>query len=368
MGKQQSAFDDSQEPHGSFEGQTDPTSPIDMDSYQQAQRERDGTHTPFYPEGHRGLLEIFSHRELVGEKLIPFRGPSPFMSVIKFIPPAIILLLLLFMLAGGGNLFKQMVQAKTTTTQQLMVDQPCNIVIYDAQGQVHVHGSTNDDGPVIVQSTKYDTSWSPQVNNMNVDAHVVDYGHTILINVEKQGGNSSTGGQGVDLDVAVPSFINVQVTADDGAVRIDGITGNMNVEASDSINAQNINSGNGRIVFRARDGGIDVDQLEGQVALSTYQGHIEVGSAYLTGSSRMRTQEGKIVFDGNVDSESDYSFETQSGAVDLSLPSNASFNLHIFAAHSAVDNEFGSNIVGPGPRAHIGITTTSGNVEINEDN
>lgn len=367
MSKQQSSFGDSQEPQRPFDGYADPTSPIYENSHQQAQRERERAPVPLYLEGYRGPVDDFPHRELIGEKLIPPTGPAPIIKAMKFIPPAIILLLLLFMLGGGGNLFKQMVQAKNTATQQLATDQPYSVVVHDAQGRVHIHGGNS--GPVTVTSTRYNASWVPQAsNNMNVDARVVDDGRTILINAEKQGDSSGNDGQSVDLDVTVPAFINVQVTADHGAVKIDGITGSMNVEASDSINAQNIHSGNGRIAFRSREGAIDVDQLDGRVAFFTDQGHIEIGDAHLTGSSLMRTQDGKIVFDGNVDPENEYSFETRSGTIDVSLPSNARFNMRIFAEHSSVDNEFGSTIVGPGPRAHIGIATMSGNVEINEDN
>ncbi|GHO89599.1 DUF4097 family beta strand repeat-containing protein [Dictyobacter formicarum] len=366
MGKQQSSFGDSQEPQRPFNGYADPTSPIHEDPYEQAQRERDGAPVPLYLEGYRGPIEDFSRRGFIGEKLIPPPGPSPLVKAMKFIPPALILLLLLFMLAGGGNFFKQMVQAKNTITQQLATDQPYRVVVHDAQGRVHIHGSNS--GPVTVTSTRYNASWVPQASDMNVDARVVDDGQTILINAEKRGDSSRNDGQSVDLDVTVPSFINVQITADHGAVKIDGITGSMNVYASDSINAQNIHSGHGRIAFRSRDGAIDVDQIDGQVSFSTYQGHIEVDGAHLTGSSRMRTQDGKIVFDGSVDPENDYSFETRSGAVAVSLPSNSSFILRIFSDHSPVDNEFGSTVIGPGPRAHIGIATMSGNVEINEDN
>ncbi|GCE04274.1 DUF4097 family beta strand repeat-containing protein [Dictyobacter aurantiacus] len=369
MGKQQSSFGDSrsQEPQRPFDGYADPTAPIHEHPQQQAQQERERVPVPLYLEGYRGPVDDFPHREMLGEKLVPAPGPSPFLKALKFIPPALILCLLLFMLAGGGNLFKQMVQAKNTTTQQLAADHPCNVVIHNARGRVHLHGS--DNSPISVTSTRYNASWiSRPGSEMNVDARVVDNGHTILIDTDRVGDNEHSDAQSVDLDVTVPTLINVQITAEHGAVKIDSITGNMSVEASDSINAQNVHSGDGHIAFYSRDGAIDVDQVDGQVAFTTNQGHIEVGDAHLTGPSHMRSQDGKIVFDGNVDPENEYSFESRGGAIDVSLPSNASFNLRVFADHSSVDNEFGSNVVGTGPRAHIGIATMSGNVEINEDN
>ncbi|GER87246.1 hypothetical protein KDW_14080 [Dictyobacter vulcani] len=368
MDNQKASFEDSPESRPPFRGHADPTHPINVDSYRQLHWEEQETVPSLQlSDGYKGSADGFSHHQASGEKLIPVRRSSIISTCIKFIPPALIIFLLIFLFSGGGNLLKGLVLAKIPIVQHVPISLPARVLIRSQRGQVHIHtGSAN---MVTITTNRATPAWSFGARpGMNVDENVVDNGHTVLINVARTEEHAQQNEQGINLDVAVPPGIDIQAIVQHGSVHIEGVRGTMNIEASGSINAQNVNSASGRITFKSHDGAIDVDQLGGQAFFTTYQGHIEVVNAHLTGLSRMNTQDGKIAFDGNVDPESTYSFGTRTGAVEVSLPSTASFALHIFAGSGAVDNAFESAFVGPVPRAQIEIVSISGNVEINENN
>ncbi|GCE25885.1 hypothetical protein KDA_13690 [Dictyobacter alpinus] len=366
MDNQKASFGDSAESGQPFNAHVEPTSPSNVDPYRQPHLEQAAVPLYQHPDDYKAPAESFSHPRHAGEKLIPTERFSIIGTCIKFIPPALIIFLLIFLFAGGGNLFKGMVQAKLPAIQHLQVSQPVRVIIHNQQGKVHIHNGS--EGAVTISTNKTTPDWIlGTVAGPNVDARVVDRGHTVLIDARRQK-DTAPDDQDTDLDVTVPPSVDIQASVQHGSAYIEGVSGNMDVEVSDSINAQNVNSGSGRIIFKAHDGAIDVDQIQGQTFFSTYQGHIELVNAYLSRFSRLSTQDGKIAFDGNVEAGSKYSFETRTGNIEVALPSTASFALHIRAENGSIDNAFDSDVVGPAPRAQIGIATLSGNVEINENN
>jgi hypothetical protein len=310
--------------------------------------------------------DSFSQRQMMGEKLVPQHTAFSLSSAMKLIPPVGIILLLLFAFLGGGHILKNIVFARTTQTQQLLVNQSTRVMIRDDYGQVHVHGGGAD--TIVVRSTQYSTSWSLQTSPIKVDARVVDDGYAALINALQPNGMALQDGQRVDLDVTVPDIVALQVIAPKGAVLINGVSGSLHIESRDSINAQDVSSTRGDDVFSTQYGSIDVNRVDGQVEFAAPQGHIEIHDGRLFGQSRVQTDTGKIVFDGDVDPDGAYSFETQSGDISVSFPHTNSFDVNIFSDHGSVTNKFGSTSIGPPPRAQVSIATHTGNIEIDDAN
>lgn len=352
------SFEDESEQRCTSHVQTDP---IHMDPYQQPIWEQ----FPFPGTGASDFTDSFSQTQVTGEKLVPQCSAPGVSTFMKLVPPASIVILLLIALLGGGHVFNDIVSNRTNPSQQVQVNQSARVVIQDAYGQVHVHGSNVSS--IVVRSTQFETGVGIQSNATSVDARVIEDGNVVLIKALRSDGTSFQDGQRVDLDVTVPTLAALQVLAPQGAVAIDGVSGSMHIDARDSIDAQRVSGTHGAIVFKSQDGSIDAAHVSGQVDFSALQGYISIRDGHLFGQSGMRTDTGKLTFSGDFDPDGAYNFETQSGMIDISLPQPTSFDLHLFADQNLVNNEFDGTLMGPPPRAQLGIATQNGYIEINQE-
>ena len=352
------SFEDESEQSGASHVQTDP---IHMDPYQQPTWEQ----IPFPSAAASNFTDNFSQSQVTGEKLVPQSSPSGMSTFMKLIPPACIFLLLLFALLGGGHVFNDIISSRTVPSQQVQINQSAHVVIQDDYGQVHIHGSNVSS--IAVRSTQFGTGVGIQSDATSVDTRVVDDGNVVLINALRSDGTSFSDDQRVDLDVTVPAQVALQVLAPQGAVAVDGVSGSLHIEARDSINAQHVSGTRGAIVFKSQTGSIDAAHVSGQVNFSALQGSITIRDGHLLGRSRMRTDTAKLAFSGDFDPDGAYSFETQSGMIEITLPQLTSFDLHLFADQNLITNEFEDALMGPPPRAQLGIATQNGYVEINQE-
>ncbi|HZR40018.1 MAG TPA: DUF4097 family beta strand repeat-containing protein, partial [Ktedonobacteraceae bacterium] len=104
----------------------------------------------------------------------------------------------------------------------------------------------------------------------------------------------------------------------------------------------------------------------GPLKAVTTNGDIIVRQAALSGQSSLETTNGSVRFQGSLDLQGTYKMKTNSGDVNLTLPSNTSFQLSATTGSGSVHNEFGSTIVGYIPRAQITVTIGYGSVTINK--
>jgi hypothetical protein len=93
------------------------------------------------------------------------------------------------------------------------------------------------------------------------------------------------------------------------------------------------------------DGSIDVTGVNGQLTLKSTDGDITANNDGLTGSSTLISQSGDVTFSGTIGS-GNYQFQSNSGAVDVTLPSTSNFHVDANASSNsdpqAISSEFPS--------------------------
>ncbi|GCE10654.1 hypothetical protein [Tengunoibacter tsumagoiensis] len=193
--------------------------------------------------------------------------------------------LFLLLLIGAGSFFFY----KWQTGNVITVDPGTTLYIDECDGYVHIHpnSSTNQ---VILQG----------LGSMFVSSHHALDSNTMIIN-------------GCDLDMTVPSSINLKINASE----------------------------------------IDVFGVSGQMNLDCNGGPINLIQTTLTGKSLIENNGGSIVFLGGFDAGSLPTFSSNGGTLDVSLKKDAALHLKLTGILDAVS----SNI--PGIVSPTGIADTT---------
>ncbi|HKR23320.1 MAG TPA: DUF4097 family beta strand repeat-containing protein, partial [Pyrinomonadaceae bacterium] len=180
------------------------------------------------------------------------------------------------------------------------------------------------------QETKtFAVSGSPRVNITTFDGHVtvrgwdkpeVAYTATkqavddeslkqISINTEQQGQvvsvnatNPSHYNGSVNIEVFVPRQATLHVTSGDGAVSLDGVSGELTLR-----------SGDGPIAVVNSNGQLHVNTGDGMIQISKFDGQVDA-----------RTGDGAIALDGNFNA---LSARTGDGEISLTVPAGSSFTI-----------------------------------------
>jgi hypothetical protein len=97
---------------------------------------------------------------------------------------------------------------------------------------------------------------------------------------------------------------------------------------------------------------IEVFGITGQMTLIANTGTVTLAQSTLTGQSSI--QGGKVIFQGTMDPQGSYSFDTNSDSIDLTLPKNAAFHLDI------------TGILGPTVSTFPGIEAQVSSEDMNE--
>lgn len=143
----------------------------------------------------------------------------------------------------------------------------------------------------------------------------------------------------VDLEVNVPAGISVSVTTATAPISVDGLSGDL-VLSSDTgpIAVRNV----ARVHVQVR--GITAPVSLNNISL----GHVDVtdsgGAVDLVDVAGPKvyvgTTSGNISYRGDCSGAGEYSFTTHSGAIDVSLPETASFDLSARSVTGSVENDF----------------------------
>jgi hypothetical protein len=212
------------------------------------------------------------------------------------------IILLLVLLIGGGAIFNQAYKKSQALAEQslrLAGTGAPTIVINDAAGSVKVHkGSGNE---IVLDATAHGSLFSSLSGDQAKMTRNADGTITISVIVVNQ--------DSVDLDITLPQNSNIQANINTGRLDIDGVSGLMNLK----MDTGDLNYENGT----------------------------------LANGSTFHDNTGTITFKGNVAAQGSYDFQDNTGAINLSLPSNASFTLDASTNIGNVRNQFGADTVGP---------------------
>lgn len=215
------------------------------------------------------------------------------------------------------------------------------LVINSASGDVHIHsGQANK---IIVKGTKF--AYGPQANLNNLDLTYEQQGDSLSIGNHEQW--SLLGGRGIDIDVAVPENIAIEVHTSSGDLAVEDVTGTIETEIAS--------------------GDIRLSDATGEMNLSTHSGDIRISDMHLQGSSSLTTSSGDIIFNGTLDPQRSTHINATSGDVRLKLPANSSFKLNAKTTSGDIHNEFGSTTVGNAPQPDLDVQVTSGDIVIEKD-
>ena len=204
------------------------------------------------------------------------------------------------------------------------------------------------------QETKsFSVSGAPRVNVTTFDGHVtvrgwdkaeVSYKATKLapddeslkqINVvgEQQGQvisvnatNPNQNNGSVNIEVFVPKQSSLHVSSGDGAVSLDGVSG--------------------EITLRSGDGAIEVSNSGGQLQVNTGDGTIQISK--FDGQVDARTGDGAIALDGNFNA---LSAKTGDGEISLTVPAGSSFTIETNSPEEITNQGFAvAEDITPSPR------------------
>jgi Toastrack DUF4097 len=143
----------------------------------------------------------------------------------------------------------------------------------------------------------------------------------------------------VDYDLTVPSGVSVTVTTSTAPITIDGINGDLDLASeTGQITVSNVAKVH-----------VHVRGVTAPVSLShVSNGHVEVTSAggtvqlvdVMGPRVSVGTASGNISYRGDCSGGGEYSLTTHSGAIEVSLPETASFDLSARSGPGLVQNDF----------------------------
>ena len=216
---------------------------------------------------------------------------------------------------GMGEGYSSRFSAQETRTFPVSGSPRVTINTFD--GQVKIHGW--DKQEVTYKATKYAAD-EESLKQITIEAQQQGQ----AISVSALNSNEHTGS--VSFDVYVPRQSILHVSSGDGALNLDGVTG--------------------QITLRSGDGPIAVANGGGQLQVNTGDGRIQV--IKFDGQVDARTGDGEISLDGNFNG---VSARTGDGTISLTVPAGSSFTIETNAP-GEINNE-GFNVaedITPSPR------------------
>jgi len=211
--------------------------------------------------------------------------------------------------------YSERFQAKETRT--FTVSGAPRVTINTFDGRVTVHGW---DKPEVTYTAIKGSHDEESLKDISIQAQ--QQGDAISIIAQNNEQETGT----VHFDVYVPRQSSLHVSSGDGALNLDGVTG--------------------QITLRSGDGPIEVANGGGQLQVNTGDGVIRV--IKFDGQVDARTGDGAIALDGNFN---ELSARTGDGAISLTVPAGSSFTIETNAPDE-ISNE-GFNVaedVTPSPR------------------
>ena len=221
--------------------------------------------------------------------------------------------------------------------QSVLVGDAPKLIIYDANGAVHVHTSADSSNTHTVTVLMNGS----QRFGSNPVVKFDKQSDTVTIDVTQQEDDNAS------LDITVPSASNVQVNDPNGDVNVENVAGGVNVNTTQ--------------------GRIDANNISGQVTLSSTDGDVSVENGSLSGQSSLHSDNGNIRYNGSIAAQGSYKFDTVNGSVDVGLPSDTVFHLNASSTNGNNENEFGSNDVGSGTRPQLTISSANGSIHVSKN-
>ena len=141
------------------------------------------------------------------------------------------------------------------------------------------------------------------------------------------------------LIVTVPRHTDIVAKTGDGAIRLDGVRGHLELRTGDG--SIRVGDSVGELVLNTGDGSITVEGAEGKLALETGDGGVNVEGKL--SAVKMRTGDGSIVYrvEPGTQMDDDWDVSTGDGSVSLYLPAGFNADLDAHTGDGGIRNELG---------------------------
>jgi DUF4097 and DUF4098 domain-containing protein YvlB len=139
------------------------------------------------------------------------------------------------------------------------------------------------------------------------------------------------------LIVSLPQRADVRARTGDGAIRLDGVDGRVELRTGDG--SIRVSSVSGELSFDTGDGSVTVEDAKGRLAIDTGDGGVSVSGTFV--AVRLRTQDGSIVYRAQPGTAmvDDWDISTGDGSVSLYLPSDLSAEVDAQTGDGTIRNE-----------------------------
>ena len=202
------------------------------------------------------------------------------------------------------------------------LEQP-TVIIHNPAGNIRIQGAAVSDVEIRGTQRILRSSYRHVVPSTLNCRHE---GNTITVTIDRQWENEMMEKGSVDLDITVPAVSDLHIHGNAGGIRLRNIVG--------------------------------------QVVIETNAGNIDAQEATFRRSSTLRTNAGAINFEGALDPQGYYHFETNAGNIRASLPYPSSIAITSKTDFGSVHNELGGDIIGAEPRASLTLRTNLGSIYI----
>jgi hypothetical protein len=236
----------------------------------------------------------------------------------------LLVILILGLLSGGFSGVNQAFsKSESLPTRTFAVPSGPRLVVKDPIGTVYIRAGAS--GNIVVDGTRHSGFFG---NPDDVQVNVKQNGNELDVSVENNSGPAFFNAGSIDLNITVPTHSDIQDNSNAGTLSIDGVSGQMNVQAN--------------------------------------AGTINVTNATLMGNSTFEANAGSINYHGSLTPNGTYNFHTDAGSINLTLPSSSSFMLETKVNAGSVNNDFGSDTVGSRPFAQVIANANAGSVNIHK--
>ncbi|HLZ60420.1 MAG TPA: DUF4097 family beta strand repeat-containing protein [Ktedonosporobacter sp.] len=268
----------------------------------------------------------------------------------------LVLILLAALIGGAIYTMGQYVATRSSVpSHTFTLNGHGKLIVTDSSGQIHIHSGSGN--TVTVQATRFAYGLGDPTDPMQLDFS--QDGNTLHVMGK---GWSFMGNQGYDLDITAPDSIDLQVENGAGEIEVANINGEMDLHTgSGGITASHLA---GKMKLQTGNGGINIHDLSGQIDLQSGNGDIQASQMKLQDEGEIKTGNGGIRLDGILDPNAHYRLETGSGGVEVTLPSNASFQLHTDTGSGSVHNDFGTS--NASTNSSLDIHSGSGDINIHK--
>ncbi len=183
----------------------------------------------------------------------------------------------------------------------------------------------------------------------------------------------------VDLDITVPAWMSVEVSGTFNDVTIEGVGGEVVVETThgeiyvvggrglislETVNGEvTLSRAVGEARIHSTNGEVTVFDLEGELSAETLNGDVELRNIR-SASVSVYTINGDVDYDGTIESNGRYSFETHNGDIRLNVPADANASVTVATARGEFESDCPVRISGIRGARQFSFSIGNGSAEV----